>query len=161
VDRYGAHAFAQILRNSSLKREISKPGAVQRYRIPDKQRPSRAVADSSKGLASRFYQLKTGALPHRATPPVVDEEPDLRERRTVGGARTRCISDTQEHPFKNRPRWKPQQKALWAEVRRETGSASSYGTCSWMSGAPGRSSTSFVPPDVRRRMEPDGTREEA
>jgi hypothetical protein len=28
---------------------------------------------------------------------------------------------TREHLFKNCPRWKPQQKILWAEVRRETG----------------------------------------
>jgi hypothetical protein len=28
---------------------------------------------------------------------------------------------TREHLFKNCPRWKLQQKTLWAEVRRETG----------------------------------------
>jgi hypothetical protein len=28
---------------------------------------------------------------------------------------------TREHLFKNCPRWKPQQRTLWAEVRRETG----------------------------------------
>jgi hypothetical protein len=28
---------------------------------------------------------------------------------------------TREHIFKNCPEWKPQQKILWAEVRKETG----------------------------------------
>jgi hypothetical protein len=28
---------------------------------------------------------------------------------------------TREHLFKNCPRWKPQQKILWAKVRKETG----------------------------------------
>jgi hypothetical protein len=32
-----------------------------------------------------------------------------------------CKVQTREHLFKNCPRWKPQQKILWEEVRRETG----------------------------------------
>jgi hypothetical protein len=72
-----------VPRSCEPQAEDLEARAAQRYRIPDKQRPSRAVADSSKGLASRFYRLKTGALSHRATPPVVDEEPDLRELRVA------------------------------------------------------------------------------
>jgi hypothetical protein len=32
-----------------------------------------------------------------------------------------CKVRTREHLFKNCPRWKLQQKTLWAEVRRDTG----------------------------------------
>jgi len=33
---------------------------VKRYRMPDKQHPTRVVAECSEMLAGRFHQLKTG-----------------------------------------------------------------------------------------------------
>jgi len=55
-----------------LKREISEKKWVEarqwaggrtsrkKYRVPRRQKPDSTVASSSKRLASRFYQLKTG-----------------------------------------------------------------------------------------------------
>jgi hypothetical protein len=34
--------------------------STKKYRLPRGQRPDKTVASSSKRLASRFYQLKTG-----------------------------------------------------------------------------------------------------
>ena len=57
---------------TNLKREISEKKWVEarqwagartskkKYRLPERQRPDGAVAGSTKRLASRFYQLKTG-----------------------------------------------------------------------------------------------------
>jgi len=67
------------------------------------------VADSSKRLASRLYQLKTGQLPHRAVPEP-DEEPAHRSVLAV---------PVQEHRHGITTSWcahvrKVQQKILWA-----------------------------------------------
>jgi hypothetical protein len=46
----------------------------------------------------------------------VDEEPPYCQVLVVS------VQDTDaDHVFKNCPRWKPQQKILWAEVRKESG----------------------------------------
>ena len=57
---------------ASLKREISEKkwpeartwagGRISRskYRMPKRQKPNGVEASSTKGLASRYYQLKTG-----------------------------------------------------------------------------------------------------
>jgi hypothetical protein len=39
----------------------------KKYKLPSKQRPDGTVAGSTKGLASRFYQLKTGHSSHAST----------------------------------------------------------------------------------------------
>src|SRR3978361_921106 len=78
---------------------------------PREQRPDKAGAGSSKKLASSFYQLKTG---HCLTGQYL-------EWRNQPTARCWwCIyrTQTRDHLFKNCPRWKPQQKTLWVEVRK-------------------------------------------
>jgi hypothetical protein len=73
------------------------------------------VAGSPKRLAGRYYQLKTG---HCLTGQY------LKWTKSRASAKCGWCSygvQTREHLFKNCPRWKLQQKNLWAEVRRETG----------------------------------------
>jgi len=65
--------------------------------MPDSQKPNGAVANSAKRLASRFYQ---------STPQCWW---------------SRYRTQTRDHLFKECPEWKPQQKILWAEVKKETG----------------------------------------
>ena len=106
-----------------LKREISEKKwgearcwaasrvTTKKYRLPREQRPDKTEAGSSKMLASRFYQLKTG---HCLTGQYLE---------WTGNQPTAkcwwCPYRTQmrDHVFKNCPRWKPQQKMQWAEVR--------------------------------------------
>jgi hypothetical protein len=83
--------------------------------MPDKQRPNRAVAGSSKWLAGQLYQLKTVHCLTRQT----SNGQRTGTLRSAGGVRI-YKTQTQEHLFKSCPRWKPQQKILWAEVRKET-----------------------------------------
>jgi len=57
---------------ANLKRQISEKKwtearqwaggrtSKKKYRMPESQRPDCTVAGSSKGIAARFYQLKTG-----------------------------------------------------------------------------------------------------
>jgi hypothetical protein len=74
--------------------------------MPAEQRPDRVVAGCPKRLASRFYQLKTG---HCFT------------WQYLKHGEVWVVLQTREHLFKDCPRWKLQQKPLWAEVRRDTG----------------------------------------
>jgi hypothetical protein len=72
------------------------------------------VAGSPKRLAGRYYQLKTG---HYLTVQY------LKWTKSRPSAKCGWCSyevQTREHLFKNCPRWKLQQKNLWAEVRRDT-----------------------------------------
>jgi len=78
------------------------------------QKPDGAAAGSTKRLASRFYQIKTGHClsgqylhwtKNRATP----SAGGVGTRTRLGSTSSRC------------PEWKPQQKILWAEVQKETG----------------------------------------
>jgi hypothetical protein len=73
------------------------------------------VAGSSKGLASRFYQLKTG---HCLTGQYLNW---TKSRPTPQCWWCRYKAQTRDHLFKECPKWKPQQKILWAEVKKETG----------------------------------------
>jgi hypothetical protein len=110
-----------------LKREISEKkwaearrwagGRItkKKYKMPRKQQPDRTLVGSFKRLASRFYQLKTG---HCLTGQYLGW--------TKNQPTTKCWwclyrTQTRDHLFKNCPRWKPQQKTLWAEVRKESG----------------------------------------
>jgi hypothetical protein len=79
------------------------------------QRPDRTVAGSSKRVASRFYQLKTG---HFLTAQYLNW---TKKRATPECWWCRYKTQTREHVFKNCPEWKEQQKGLWAEVWKETG----------------------------------------
>jgi hypothetical protein len=66
--------------------------ATKKYRLPRELRPDKAVAGSSKRLASRLYQIKTG----------------------------HCLK-CQFLEWTRNQRWKPQQKILWAEEQNESG----------------------------------------
>ena len=66
-------------------------------------------------LASRVYQVKTGRC-------LTGEYLHWRKNRTT----PQCLwcwyrTQTRNHLFKERPEWKPQQKILWAKVKKETG----------------------------------------
>jgi len=111
---------------ANLKREISEKkwaearqwagGRTSRkkYRMPDSQKPDGAVANSTKRLASRFYQLKTG---HCLTGQYLNW---TKTRTTLQCWWCRYRTRTRDHLFKECPEWKPQQKILWAEVKKET-----------------------------------------
>jgi len=112
---------------ANLKREISEKKwaearqwaggrtSKKKYRMPNSQKPDGAVANSSKRLASRFYQLKTG---HCLTGQYLNW---TKNRPTPQCWWCRYQTQTRDHLFKECPEWKPQQKILWAEVKRETG----------------------------------------
>ena len=73
-----------------------------------------AMADSTKRLASRFYQLKTG---HARTGQHLHW---AKARPDAQCWWRKCPSQTRDHLFKVCPEWKTQQKTLWAEVLKET-----------------------------------------
>ena len=73
------------------------------------------MAGSSKRLASRFYQLKTGHYLTGQYLKWTGNQPTAKCRWCPYRAQTR------EHLLKCCPHWKRQQIILWAEVRRETG----------------------------------------
>ena len=70
---------------------------------------------SAKGLASRFYQLKTGNC---LTGQYLHW---TKNRPTPQCWWCRYQMQTRDHLFKVCPEWKTQQKILWAEVLKETG----------------------------------------
>jgi len=82
--------------------------------MPKSQKPDGAVADSTKRLASRYYQLKTG---HARTGQYLHW---AKVRPDVQCWWCKCPSQTRDHLFKVCPEWKMQQKILWAEVLKET-----------------------------------------
>jgi hypothetical protein len=88
---------------------------AKKYRLPAEQRRDRVAARCPKRLAGRFYQLKTG---HCLTGQYLKW---TKNRATAKCGWCPCKMQTWEHLFKNCPRWKLQQKILWAEVRRDTG----------------------------------------
>jgi hypothetical protein len=110
-----------------LKREISEKKWTEahqwagsrinkkKYGMSAKQKPDGTIAGSSKRLASRFYQLKTG---HCLTGQYL--------YRTKSRPTPQCWwcasgMQTRDHLFKECAEWRGQQKTLWAEVRKETG----------------------------------------
>ena len=82
--------------------------------MPESQRPD-AVAGSTKRLASRFYQLKTGHCP---TGQYLNW---TKSRPTPQCWWCRYRTQARDQLLKEYPEWKPQQKILWAEVKKETG----------------------------------------
>jgi len=112
---------------ANLKREISEKKWVEarqwaggrtskkKYRLPKSQRRDGTVAGSTKRLALRFYQLKTG---HCLTGRYLNW---TKNRPTPQCWWCRYRTQTWDHLFKECPEWKPQQKILWAEVKKETG----------------------------------------
>ena len=123
----GVEHLAPLPRSlANLKREISEKKWAEarqwaggrtsktKYRMPKTQRPDGAVAGSTKRLASRFYQLKTG---HARTGQYLHW---AKVRPTAQCWWCQCRTQTRDHLFKVCPEWKMQQKILWAEVRKET-----------------------------------------
>jgi hypothetical protein len=103
-----------------------------KYKLPSKQRPDRTVAGSSKRLASRFYQLKTG---HCLTGQHLSW---TQSRPSAQCSWCPYRMQTWEHVFKNCPRWKIQRKVPWAKVRERPGGGRTglqYGTSLPMTGA--------------------------
>jgi len=78
--------------------------------MPDSKKPDSTVAQRTKGLASRYYQPKTG---HARTGQYL-------HRSTVRTSAQcwwcQCCSQTRDHLFKVSPELKIPQKILWAEV---------------------------------------------
>jgi len=111
----------------SLKREISEKkwaearswagGRISKakYRMAKSQKPDSEVANSTKRLASRFYQLKTGHARIGQYLHWAKVRPDAQ------CWWCKCPSQTRDHLFKVCPEWKVQQKVLWAEVQKEKG----------------------------------------
>jgi len=83
--------------------------------MPKSQKPDGAVAGSTKRLASRFYQVKTG---HCLSGQYLNW---TKNRSTPQCWWCRYPTQTREHLFKVCTEWKAEQKILWAEVRKETG----------------------------------------
>jgi len=83
--------------------------------MPDSQRPDGTVAGSTKRLATRFYQLKTG---HARTGEYLHW---TRARPTAQCWWCPHPKQTREHLLKGCPRWRKQQRVLWKEVWKETG----------------------------------------
>jgi len=132
---------------ANLKREISKKKWLEarqsaggrtckrKYKMPESQRPDSTVAGSTKWLASQFYQLMTG---HCLTGQYLNW---TKHRPTPQCWWCRYQMQTQDHLFKECPKWKPQQKILWAAVKKETGrwkdrwkvrDLMADGRCSWV-----------------------------
>jgi len=111
---------------ANLKREISEKKWAEarqwagartskaKYRLPKSQRPDGTVAGSSKMLASRFYQLKTG---HCLTGQYLKW---TTRRPSPQCWWCRYEVQTRDHLLKECPEWKPQQKILWVEVKKAT-----------------------------------------
>jgi len=87
----------------------------KKYKMPESQRPDGAVAGSTKRLASRFYQRKTG---HCRTGQYLHW---VKVRPTAQCWWCRCPTQTRDHLLKGCPKWKGQQRTLWKEVWEETG----------------------------------------
>jgi len=83
--------------------------------MPKSQQPDGTVAGSTKRLTSWFYQIKTG---HYLTGQYLSW---TRNQATPQCWWYRYRAQIRYHLFKECPKWKPQQKILSAEVRKETG----------------------------------------
>ena len=101
---------------ANLKREISEKKwaearqwaggrtSKKKYRMPGSQKPNGAVANSTKRLAFRFYQLKTG---YCLTGQYLDW---TKKRPSPQCWWCRYRTQTRDHLFKECPEWKLQQK---------------------------------------------------
>jgi len=112
---------------ANLKREISEKKwaearqwergrtSKKKYRMPGSQKPDGALANSTKRLASRFYQLKKR---HWLTGQYLNW---TKRRPSPQCWWCRYRTQTRDHLLKECPEWKTQQKILWAEVRKAMG----------------------------------------
>jgi hypothetical protein len=113
ANQYGRRLMPPPRSLANLKREISERKRTEAHRwveerirknkyiMPKELWPSRIVDKSTKKLAERFYQIKTG---HCLTAQY------LQRIKSSPVAKCGWCSyklQTREHPFKNCPRWKP------------------------------------------------------
>jgi len=84
--------------------------------MSSRQKPDGTAAGSSKRLAPRFYQLRTG---HCLTGQYLHWTKS-RPTALFWGCRYQKQS-TRDHLFKVCPKWKAQQKIPWVEVWEESG----------------------------------------
>jgi len=95
---------------------ITNPSYNVKCRQWRKNRPDPAPAKARKGIASRYYQLKTGhALTGMYLKWIGSREDD-----TCWWCHRPGITQTREHLFKTCTAWRRQQKVLWKEVRQQT-----------------------------------------
>ena len=87
----------------------------QKYKMPESYKPDGMVTGSTKRLASRFYQLKTGYCRTGQYLHWAKNRPDPQ------CWWCQCPVQTRDHLFRECRKWKGEQKILWAEVRKETG----------------------------------------
>jgi len=92
---------------------LPRPQGRSNYKMPSRQKPDGTAPGSSKRLASRFYQLKTG---HSLTRQYLQW---TKNRRTAQCCWCRYRTQSRGYLFKVCPEWKAQQKILWAEVWKE------------------------------------------
>jgi len=112
TDRPGARAMPLPRSLAHLKREITEKKwaearqwaggrtSKKKHKMPKSQRPDGAVASSSKRLASRFCQLKTG---HCLSGQSLQR---TKNRPPAQCWRCRCQKQTRDHLFKVCPGWK-------------------------------------------------------
>jgi len=81
--------------------------------MPASRKPDGTVANSTKRLAARFYQLTTG---HCLTGQYLNW---TKKRPTPQCWWCQYRTQTRDHLFKECPEWKPQQKIPWAEMKKE------------------------------------------
>jgi len=86
-------------------------------KVPDAKKPEagRRGGWEHQEACLRFYQLKTG---HCVTGQSLNW---TKKRPTPQCWWCYYQTQTRDHLFKECPEWKPQQKILWAEVKKETG----------------------------------------
>ena len=143
-DRSEAHSMPLPRSLANIRREISEKKWAEarmwaggrtsknKYKMPESQRPDGTVAGSTKRLASRFYQLKTG---HCHTGQYLYW---AKARPAAQCWWCQCSVQTRDHLLKGCPKWKGQQKTLWEEVWKEQGGGRVGGkdmSCSPIGGA--------------------------
>jgi len=89
----------------------------KKYQMPKTMHQNNMVARGPKRLAGRYHQLKTG---HCRTGQYLKW---TKNSNTAECGRCQYKTQTREHLFKNCDRWRPQQKIMWAEIRKKTGRA--------------------------------------
>ena len=109
---------------ANLKREISEEEAWtwsrnrvkgKKYQMRKTMHQNNMVARGPKRLAGRFHQLKTG---HCRTGQYLKW---TKNSDTAECGWCQYKTQTREHLFKNCDKWRPQQKIMWAEIRKKAG----------------------------------------
>jgi len=126
-DRYGRRPMPLPRSLANLKREISerkweeawtwakKRVRGKKYQMRETMHQNDMVARAPKRLAGRYHQLKTGNC---RTGQYLKW---TKNSNTAECGWCRYKTQTREYLFKNCDRWRPQQKIMWAEIRKKTG----------------------------------------